>query len=299
MTALAARGLGKRYGRRWALQDCTLEVPKGHVVGLVGANGAGKTTLLQLAVGMVEPSAGTLEVLGEPVSNSAEQLARIGYLAQDAPVYASLTVGEHLRLGQQLNPGWDADVASARLAALGLDLGQRAGRLSGGQRSQLALTLAMGKRPELLLLDEPVASLDPLARREFLQDLMALVAEDEPAVLLSSHLLADVERVCDYLIVLARGEVRLAGPVDTLLAEHKVLTGVRQEQWSVPQDQEVVQVQHTGRQITMLVRVGGPVLDPRWAVSDVGLEELVLAYMAPRSAGSLPAGGRLLSTVQP
>lgn len=299
MTALTARDLGKRYRSRWALQGCSLDVPTGHVVGLVGANGSGKTTLLQLAVGLVQPTSGSLEVLGEPAGSGAAQLARIGFLAQDAPVYRSLTVGEHLRLGQRLNPGWDAELAASRLAALGLDPRQRAGRLSGGQRSQLALTLAMGKQPDLLLLDEPVASLDPLARREFFQDLMALVAEREPTVVLSSHLLADVERVCDYLIVLARGEVRLAGPVDTLLSEHKLLTGVRQERWSVSQDLEVVQAHHTGRQATLLVRAHGPVLDPRWAVSDVGLEEMVLAYMAPRPPGQLPLDGRLLSAVQP
>src|SRR5271168_566546 len=166
--ALAASGLGKQYGRRWALSDCTLDIPQGRVVGLVGPNGAGKTTLLHLAVGLLRPTSGTIEVLGEQALASSEQLGRVGFLAQETPVYPSLTVGEHLSLGAHLNPRWDHQLARARIDQVGLDPRQRAGRLSGGQRAQLALTVAVAKRPELLLLDEPVASLDPLARREFL-----------------------------------------------------------------------------------------------------------------------------------
>ena len=284
MTAITTEHLGKRYGRRWALRDCTLAVPQGCVVGLVGANGAGKTTLLHLAVGLLEPTEGSIGVLGHPPAAGAEQLARVGFLAQDAPVYPLLTVGEHLRLGRQLNPHWDHELAADRVAGLGLDLDQRAGRLSGGQRSQLALTLAISKRPELLVLDEPVSSLDPLARREFLGDLMKLVAEHGPSVVLSSHLLSDVERVCDHLIVLANGRVRLNGPVDELLATHKILTGARRETNSIPRDQQLVQVSHTDRQTTMLVQTAAPILDPRWIVSDVGLEDLVLAYMSSTPA---------------
>jgi ABC-2 type transport system ATP-binding protein len=285
MTAVAAEHLGKRYGRRWALRDCTLSLPAGRVIGLVGANGAGKSTLLHLAVGLLEPTEGTIAVLGERPGAGAGQLARVGFVAQDAPVYPSLTVGDHLRLGEHLNLRWSRELAAARIERLGLDLGQRAGRLSGGERSQRALTIAMGKRPELLVLDEPVASLDPLARREFLQDLMGLVADHQPTVVLSSHLLADVERVCDHLIVLANGRVRLAGDVDELLAGHKLLIGPRRDTSSMPRDQEVVRVSHTDRQTTMLVRTAQPILDPRWAVSDISLEDLVLAYMAPPGAG--------------
>jgi len=286
VTALATDDLGKRYGRRWALRNCTLEVPEGRVVGLVGANGAGKTTLLHLAVGLLEPSEGAITVLGGRPGAGADQLARVGFLAQDAPVYPSLTVGEHLRLGRQLNPRWDRDLTDGRIARLGLDLGQRAGKLSGGQRSQLALTLAMGKRPELLVLDEPVSSLDPLARREFLGDLMELVAEHGPTVVLSSHLLSDVERVCDHLVVLAQGQVRLEGPVDELLASHRILTGPRRDTRSLPRSQHLVQESHTDRQTTLLVRTTEPILDPRWTVADIGLEELVLAYMSRPSPDS-------------
>jgi ABC-2 type transport system ATP-binding protein len=185
---IATEELGKRYCTRWALAGCTLSIPAGHVVGLVGPNGAGKTTLLDLATGMLAPSAGTIEVLGNRPAAGPAQLARVGYLSQDAPLYAGLPVADHLRLGAHLNPGWDAGLARRRIQRLGLDPRQKAGTLSGGQRAQLAFTLAVAKRPELLILDEPAASLDPLARREFLQDLMAAVGEQQVSVVLSSHL---------------------------------------------------------------------------------------------------------------
>jgi ABC-2 type transport system ATP-binding protein len=281
--AVEADGLGVRYGKRWALRHCSLAVPTGRVVGLVGANGAGKTTLLHLIVGLLDSTEGSIRVLGRPPAAGVEQLARVGFLAQDAPVYGTLSVADHLKLGERLNPTWDRDLADRRIARLGIPLEQRAGKLSGGQRSQLALTIAMGKQPELLLLDEPVSSLDPLARRAFLQDLMELVAEHQPTVVLSSHLLSDIERVCDHLIVVANGHVRLEGPVDDLLARHKLLTGPRRDTDSLPQGHHVVRSSHTDRQTTILVRTEGPILDPRWVVSDIGLEDLVLAYMSSPS----------------
>jgi ABC-2 type transport system ATP-binding protein len=276
---IEAEGLGKRYRRQWALTDCTLSIPAGHVVGLVGLNGAGKTTLLNLATGMLAPTTGTIEVLGGRPAAGPAQLARVGYLAQDAPVYAGLSVADHLKLGAHLNPGWDAALAGRRIDQLDLDRGRKAGKLSGGQRAQLALTLALGKRPELLILDEPVASLDPLARREFLQALMGTVAEDEVSVVLSSHLISDLERVCDYVVVLADSRVRIAGPVDELLAAHHVLSGPRRDGGALPAGMQVVSASHTDRQSTLLVRADGPVIDPAWTVSEVGLEDLVLAYM--------------------
>ena len=273
-------GLGKRYRRKWALTDCTLSIPAGHVVGLVGPNGAGKTTLLNLAVGLIAPDAGTIEVLGGAPGAGQAQLARVGFLAQDAPVYAGLSVGDHLKLGTRLNPGWDAGLARGRVERLDLDPGQKAGTLSGGQRAQLALTLAVAKRPELLVLDEPVASLDPLARREFLADLMEAVAEQELSVVLSSHLVADLERVCDYLIVLVGSRVRVAGPVDELLATHHLLTGPYRDPGTLPAGQQVIFASHTDVQTTLLVRTTGKILDPAWTVSEVSLEDLVLAYMS-------------------
>jgi ABC-2 type transport system ATP-binding protein len=280
MTVLEARGLGKRYGRRWALTDCTLSIPAGHVVGLVGPNGAGKTTLLSLATGLLAASTGTIEVLGSPPAVSAAQLARVGFVAQDTPIYAGLSVADHLRLGAHLNPGWDDAVARDRIDRLGLDVAQKAGKLSGGQRAQLALTLAIAKRPELLILDEPIASLDPLARREFLQALMEFAATEQVSVIMSSHLVADLERVCDYLIVLVGSRVQVAGEVEELLATHLLLSGPRCDASNWPPDWQIISARHTDRQSTLLVRTSTPVLDPAWTVAHLDLEDLVLAYMS-------------------
>jgi ABC-2 type transport system ATP-binding protein len=277
---IAASGLGKQYRRTWALRDCTLSIPDGHVVGLVGPNGAGKTTLLSIAAGMLAPTCGTIEVLGAHPAAGPAQLARVGYVAQDTPVYARTTVADHLRIGAWLNPGWDNDLARQRIEQLGLNPKQRAGSLSGGQRAQLALTLALAKRPELLILDEPVASLDPLARREFLQGLMEAVAAHGLSVVLSSHLVADLERVCDYLIVLVASRVRVAGEVTTLLASHRRLSGPRRDPGSLPAGLEVITESHTDKQSNLLIRSDGPVIDPAWTVTPVSLEDLVLAYMS-------------------
>jgi ABC-2 type transport system ATP-binding protein len=278
-----AQSLGKRYGRRWALNDCDLQIPSGHVVGLVGPNGAGKTTLLHLAVGLLTPTAGTVTVLGRPPAVDPAQLARVGFVAQDTPTYARLSIEDHLRFGRQMNPGWDDTLARQRIAELDLDLDQTAGSLSGGQRAQVALTLAVAKRPELLILDEPVASLDPLARREFLQRLMEFVADGDVSVVLSSHLVADLERVCDYLIVLVDSRLQVAGEVDGLLASHHRLVGPRRDPESLPSGQDVIEESHTDRQSTLIVRCDGPVLDPAWTVEDLNLEDLVLAYMGNAS----------------
>jgi len=285
MTALNASGLGKRYRQRWALSDCTLQIPEGRVAGLVGPNGAGKTTLLHLAVGLLAPTAGTITVLGGEPASGPVQLAKVGFVAQDTPVYASLSVADHLRLGAHLNPAWDAAYAERRIGRIGLDPAQRAGKLSGGQRAQLALTLAIAKRPRLLILDEPVASLDPLARREFLQDLMEAVAEQEISVILSSHLVADLERVCDYLVVLAASRVQVAGDVDALIASHHRLIGPRRDLASLPSNQEVIQASHTDRQSTLIVQTRHPVLDPTWTVEQLSMEDLVLAYMSQAANG--------------
>jgi len=289
---LQSRGLGKRYRQRWALANCTLSVPAGHVVGLVGPNGAGKTTLLNLATGLLAPTAGTIEVLGGTPAASPAQLSRVGFVAQDAPVYAGLSVADHLRLGAHMNPGWDAGLARDRIGRLGLDLTQRAGKLSGGERAQLALTLAIAKRPELLILDEPIASLDPLARREFLQSLMEFTAGGEVSVVMSSHLVADLERVCDYLIVLVASRVQVTGEVEDLLATHYLLTGPRRDRADLPPAWQVISASNTDRQSTLLVRSSSPVSGPGWAVTQIGLEDLVLAYLShvPEPApGAAPA----------
>jgi ABC-2 type transport system ATP-binding protein len=287
MTAvMETAGLGRRYGRHWALRDCTITIPAGKIVGLVGPNGAGKTTLLQLAVGLLAPSAGTIKVLGGPPAADQAQLSRVGFVAQDTPVYAGLTVAKHLRMGAYLNPRWDGALAVRRIEQLGLDPRRRAGSLSGGQRAQLALTIAIAKRPDVLILDEPVASLDPLARREFLQSLMEAVARSEVSVVLSSHLIADLERVCDYVIVLVASQVQLTGDIDELLASHHRLSGPRRDTRTLPASWELIEASHTDKQSTLLVRTREPILDPAWMVKPVSLEDMVLAYLRRGSQAS-------------
>jgi ABC-2 type transport system ATP-binding protein len=288
--AIEATGLGKSYGHHQALVDCTVRIPVGCVVGLVGPNGAGKSTFLGLTCGLLEPTAGDISVLGERPGISAAQLARIGFVAQDTPLYPDLTVAEHLRLGAKLNPRWDSRLAEDRVSQLDLDRKQRAGRLSGGQRAQLALILAAAKRPELLIFDEPVAALDPLARRAFLRNLMELVAELELTVVLSSHLLSDLERICDYLVVLAQGRVQLAGPIDDLIATHYRLIGARVELSLLPAGTEVILAEHTGRQSTLTINAPTPPTSATAQVQRLDLEEMVLAYMgrAANSTGRAP-----------
>lgn len=285
MTAVVeASGIGKRYGQKWALSECSLAIPSSRVVGLVGPNGAGKTTLLHLAVGLLQPTSGSITVLGGSPGATPGQLARIGFVAQDAPVYTGMSIRDHLRLGAWMNPTWDSELAADRVAGLGLDPSQKAGRLSGGQRAQLALTLAIAKRPELLVLDEPIASLDPLARREFLQDLMQVVVEQAATVIFSSHLVSDLERVCDHLVLLVGSRVRVAGDIEDLVTTHYRLTGPRRDRGRLPGDQQVIVESHTDRQSTFVVRTAAPVLDPSWTVERMGLEDLVLAYMSHATA---------------
>jgi ABC-2 type transport system ATP-binding protein len=290
-SAVAARGLGKQYGRHWALSDCTFSIPAGLVVGLVGPNGAGKSTLIGLMTGMLGPTTGSIEVLGEPALNRPRQLARIGYVAQSTPVYGSLSVADHLRFGARTNPGWDAALAAQRIGDLGLDPRKKAGKLSGGQQAQLALTLGLAKRPELLILDEPIASLDPLARHEFLQSLMAAAADRELSIIMSSHLIGDLEDVCDYLVVLVGSKVVLDGPVTDLVASHHLVTGARRDASLLPPGVQVITQSHTDRQSTFLVRSTVPVIDPDLAAEPVDLEQLVLAYMdsPARSSNNRPA----------
>jgi ABC-2 type transport system ATP-binding protein len=241
---------------------------------------------------LLTPTAGTIKVLGAPPAADTDQLRQVGYVAQDTPTYARLSVADHLQMGAHMNPTWDDDLARRRIDDIGLDLDQRAGTLSGGQRAQLALTVAIAKRPELLILDEPVASLDPLARREFLQDLMEIVAEHEVSVVLSSHLVADLERVCDYLVVLVASRVQVAGEVEELLATHHRLVGPPRDLSTLPGNQYVVEESHTERQTTVLIRTEDPILDPAWTVEPISLEDLVLAYMGQAGEGRSRRSGR-------
>jgi ABC-2 type transport system ATP-binding protein len=283
--AFEARALAKRYGSNWALRDCTLTIPAGSVTALVGPNGAGKTTLLQLGVGLIEPTSGTIGVLGhDPRTEPLAVLPRVGFVAQDHPLPRRFTVGETLRLGRELNPSWDDAVAQRRIDELGLSRRQRVGTLSGGQQAQVALTLALAKQPQLLLLDEPVASLDPLARREFLTGVLQAVTERGITVVLSSHIVADLERICDRLVILAHGRTQLVGPIEEILAEHRLLTGPRTDAAPVSRVHHVIRESHTERQTTLLVRANGHVYDASWEMHEVDLEEIVLAYLGTTSA---------------
>lgn len=276
-SVLETEDLTKRFRRKTALSSCTIDVPEGNVEGLVGPNGSGKSTLLNIAAGLLSPTTGSVRVLGDPPASNPTQLGRVGFVAQDTPVYSGFSVRDHLRYGRHANPTWDDELARRRVDELGLDLAQRAGKLSGGQRAQLALTLAIAKRPDFLLLDEPVASLDPLARREFLQVLMETVADHGVSVVLSSHLVSDIERVCNYLVVLVSSRVQLAGDVEELLASHHRLIGPRDT--PPPESQVIIESSYTDRQSTLFVRSDGPIVDSRWTVEAVNLEDLVLAYM--------------------
>jgi ABC-2 type transport system ATP-binding protein len=277
--AVQTRGLAKRYGKVAALTDCTVTVPEGRISALIGPNGAGKTTLLRLLAGLARPTAGQVTVNGSVPRQDPAFLADIGFLAQEIPLYRRLSAEDHIRAGAHLNPRWDGSSVRERLSSLNIPLNRAVGKLSGGQRAQVALALILAKRPRLLLLDEPVAALDPLARRNFLGLLADGVAAGGLTVVLSSHLVADLERVCDHLIMLASSRVQLCGDVDEVLAEHKVLTGPRKDTAAIERNHRVVQVTRTPRQTTLLVRLNGPVVDPAFKPSDVSLEELVIGYM--------------------
>ncbi|MFF2013577.1 ABC transporter ATP-binding protein [Streptomyces sp. NPDC058195] len=288
---LEAVKLGKRYGRHQALSDCDLNIPQGRVIGLVGPNGAGKSTLLNMSCGLTRPTSGTIRVLGAEPAAGPAHLARVGFVAQDTPVYADLSVADHLRMGAKLNPRWDGSLAQRRIAQIGLDPKHKAGRLSGGQRAQLALTVAAAKRPELLIFDEPAAALDPLARAGFLDNLMEFVTDLGASAVLSSHALPDVERVCDYLIVLSGSRIQVAGDVSELLADHHRLVGGRQRIGELPADVEVIRVEHAPRESTAIVRADQRrFADGAWSVETPDLEELVLAYMTrANEAAAQPA----------
>ncbi|HEX8727267.1 MAG TPA: ABC transporter ATP-binding protein [Ktedonobacterales bacterium] len=278
--ALETTGLGKRFGRHWALRDCSFALPRGRIAALVGPNGAGKTTLLQLAVGLLRPTTGEARVFGHaPLSEPLATLPRVGFVAQDHPLYRGFSVTDLLTMGRKLNPRWDQPAAVARLIRLGIPLEKRVDRLSGGQQAQVALALALSKRPDLLLLDEPLASLDPLARREFLRTLLDATMEHGLTVLLSSHIISDLERVCDYLIILSAAQVQLADDIDEALRTHKRLVGPRADPAAIASLHHVIDASHTERQTSLLVRLNGQVFDPAWQQENVSLEDITLAYL--------------------
>jgi ABC-2 type transport system ATP-binding protein len=283
--AVETRGLTKRYRRITALRDCTISVPEGRISALVGPNGAGKTTLLRLLAGLAAPTAGAAAVLGGPPRQDPAYLAEIGFLAQEIPLYRRRTARDHIGIGAHLNPRWDGESVRERLSGLKIPLDQPVGTLSGGQRAQVALALTLAKRPRLLLLDEPFAALDPLARRNFVAALAEAAAGGGLTIVLSSHLIADIERVCDHLVLLAASRVQLCGDTETLLAQHQILAGPRKDTAAIARTHAIVREDTTARQTTLLVRLNGPVIDPAWDVEEPTLEEIVLGYMSQDDAG--------------
>jgi ABC-2 type transport system ATP-binding protein len=289
VNVIEARGLGKRFGSTWALRECTLAIPDGHVAALVGPNGAGKTTLLNLAVGLTDPTAGTVAVLGDTPPGSPAALDGIAYVAQDAPLYRNLSAADMLHLTRNLNRHFDQQYAEARLGELAIPLKRKAGKLSGGQHAQLALTLALARRPRLLILDEPMAMLDPLARHDFMARVMTAMVEDGVSVVLSSHVLAELERVADYLVLLSGGSVQMSGEVDDLLASHRVLTGPAAEADRFKGRLSVVHAWRGGAQAHLLIRSDGITepAPPGWETHPVSLEELTLAHLREPVAATL------------
>ena len=277
--ALETRALGKRFRRGWAVRDCTLSIPEQAIVGLAGPNGAGKSTLLSLAVALLAPTEGEISVLGHDPWREPDTLEEIGYVAQDAPLYRSFTVEETLDYARRMNGSWDREIAERAFDQL--PRRTRVSALSAGERARLALAVALGKRPRLLLLDEPFARLDPRAGREFLQVLMDGVAETGATVMVASHVVADIERIADHIVLLSDGRVRLEGKVEELLTSHRLLTGAGRPLGRIRGVNEVVRKRSSGRQMTLLARISAPVVDPTWSVDKIGLEELLLAYMAP------------------
>ena len=279
MNVIETTALGRRYGGRWALRNCTLMVPEGHLVALVGPNGAGKTTLLNIAVGLTSPTDGRISVLGGIPAGSPAALDRIAFVAQDMPLYRNLSVSDMLHVTRNLNHGFDTAYARTRVGHLGIGLRHKVGTLSGGQRAQLALTLALARHPQLLVLDEPTASLDPVARHDFMATVVTAMAEEGVSVILSSHGLAELERVADYLVLLTDGAVRLDGPVDDLLRQHLRLTGPL----GAPIDGSwhVIESRDSRASRVLLVRVDDPatLIPDGWEVRSVGVEELALAYL--------------------
>ena len=278
--AVSASRLGRRYGKLWALRECSFHLEPGSVTALIGPNGAGKSTLLNVLTGLIEPSEGEVRVLDG-------NRTRVAFTAQGHPLYRSLTVAEMLRAGRLLNDDWDEAGARERLSKLDIPLDRRCGKLSGGQQAQVSLTLALAKRPRLLVFDEPLAALDPMARQEFMQTVMAVAAHGEVTIILSSHIISDLERACDHVIVLDRGRVQIAGAIDDLLAEHTVLSGPADRTEALRRNHVVIGASTVGRQTIALVRGDTP-RDEAWRAEPVGLEELVMTYLRQPGEGALP-----------
>jgi ABC-2 type transport system ATP-binding protein len=296
---LEATNLAKRFGRKWALRDCTLSIPRGRVAALVGPNGAGKSTLLRLAVGLSRPSAGSIDVLGEtPGIENAALLGRVGYLDQERPLYRGFRVDEMFRFGQATNPTWDMGTAHAYVDQLGISLRDRVDQLSGGQRAQVALTMSLAKNPELLILDEPAAALDPLAREDLLRLLMRQVAERGTSVVLSTHALGDVASICDYLVILSHARVVLADDLEFVVESHRLISSSTSGSRSLPEGVTVIDTHTSSRDVTHLARVTQPLSDQSWQITEPTLDEIIMAYLRHGTGSTGPAIDGSVSTEQ-
>lgn len=291
-SAVTCSRMGVRYGPRWALRDCTVDVPAGCVVAVVGSNGAGKSSLLRAVTGLQRCTEGRVELFERLFDrDDASQLALVGYVSQRKALYRRFRIAEMLRFGAALNPGWDNDFARSRINYLGLDPKRRIDDLSGGEHTQVALTIALAKRPRLLVLDEPLADLDPLARHEVLGTLMADVAERGITVLMSSHIVGELETACDRLVVLRDGRVVLAGDVDEITARHRAVTGPADGLTRLASQALIVDHEVRGGSASALIASHGALtfLDPRWQQHPTALDRVVLGYLHNRPA---PVGHR-------
>jgi ABC-2 type transport system ATP-binding protein len=278
-TVINSAALARRFGRKWALRDCTLTIPAGRVAALVGPNGAGKSTFLRLAAGLSRPTAGAISVLGETPGHENEALLRrVGYLDQERPLYRGFRVDEMFRFGASTNSTWHMDTAHDYVDQLGISLKARVGSLSGGQQAQVALTMSLAKEPDLLLLDEPAAALDPVAREDLLRLLMRQVAEHESTVVLSTHALSDVASICDYLVILSHSRVVLADDIEFILQSHRFITmptGGSQ----LSDEVTVLDTRMSGGYVTHLVRLTLPIGEGKWEITEPTLEEIILPYL--------------------
>lgn len=281
MNAISASGLNVCYRRRRALIDCTLEVPEGRITAVVGINGAGKTTLLNCLVGLVRPSSGQATVLGGLAVGSAEARQRVSFVAQDSPLYGNLTVSSMLSLTECLNRDFDHSQARRRFDQLELPENRKIGELSFGQQAQISLTLALARRPDLLIMDEPLARLDPIARKDFMRLVLSTAVNDGVSVMLSSHVVAELEPVADYLVLIHEGRVLIAEEIDTFLARHFVLTGPVDRIPILEQYGLVLGIRKAARQAKALLRNDSFTVEipDGWEREEVFLEELLLTYL--------------------
>ena len=287
---IETEALTKRFRRRTALDECSLEVPRGRVAALVGPNGAGKTTLLRLLAGLARPTEGRISIFGEEMSTSNAQLrARVGYLDQDRPLYPWWRVREILEFGRRTNPAWDSEFAVRHLSQLDIDLGSRVRDLSGGQRAQVALAVCFAKRPELVLLDEPASALDPVARQDLLQNITELFADNEASVLMATHAIDDVAAICDYVIILSRSRVVLSEDLDYVLESHRLLSRGVDDGVPVPSGAVVLEERRSTREVTYLVRLAMPLERDGWRVERPSLNEIAIAYLREKRRGSSTA----------